>query len=62
MAQTGEIKAKDGITLVYEKHGKNGPSIVLLHGWSGSKAYFCRNVASLSEKFQVIKQLTEYPQ
>ena len=48
------LKTKDGVTLSYTKRGRiDAPVIVLLHGWSGSKEFFCRNVDALSEKFQV---------
>lgn len=34
------ITTTDGVKLVYHKEGKEGPPVVLVHGWSGSSAYF----------------------
>lgn len=41
---TQYITTDDGIRLAYEQHGNSGPVIVLIHGWSGSRKYFTRNI------------------
>lgn len=43
---TQYVTTNDGIRLAYEQHGSSGPVIVLIHGWSGSRKYFSRNIAA----------------
>lgn len=38
------ITTNDGVRLAYETRGKGGPKIVLIHGWSGSRRSFDRNL------------------
>lgn len=49
------ITANDRTKLAYELHGDNeGPWVVLLHGWSGSRRYFDLNIPALSSSCRVL--------
>jgi alpha-beta hydrolase superfamily lysophospholipase len=49
------VVRQPGERIAYEVHrGSGGPPLVLLHGFTASKASFVSNVASLSEQFTVI--------
>jgi hypothetical protein len=58
-AATQHITTNDGVRLAYERAGAAGPVVVLIHGWSGSRKYFCRNIAALAEHCQVSKLLVK---
>mmetsp|Transcript_40640 Transcript_40640/g.102201 ORF Transcript_40640/g.102201 Transcript_40640/m.102201 type:complete len:284 (-) Transcript_40640:157-1008(-) len=47
------VAANDGTVLAYEKRGRKGPTVVLLHGWSGSRHYFTHAFDSLAHSCQV---------
>jgi mitochondrial fission protein ELM1 len=57
-AATQYITTNDGIRLAYERAGTAGPVVVLIHGWSGSRKYFCHNIAALAEHCQVCSNKT----
>eukprot|EP00878_Enallax_costatus_P028827 GHUV01031176.1.p1 GENE.GHUV01031176.1~~GHUV01031176.1.p1 ORF type:complete len:160 (+),score=25.99 GHUV01031176.1:581-1060(+) len=42
---TQHITTNDGVCLAYDQYGDSGPVVVLIHGWSGSRKYFSRNVS-----------------
>lgn len=52
-AATQYITTNDGVRLAYEQAGTAGPVVVLIHGWSGSRKYFCHNMPALAEHCQV---------
>jgi hypothetical protein len=44
----------DGVRIVYERHGAPAaPVVVLIHGWSGSRQYFIRNIPQLAREVHV---------
>jgi len=47
------ITANDGIRLHYVQQGQDGPSVVLLHGWSGSHRCFDLNLEALAQSCRV---------
>ncbi|MEW5306494.1 MAG: hypothetical protein WDW36_008953 [Sanguina aurantia] len=48
------VTANDGARLAYEVSGPvSAPVVVLLHGWSGSRKYFSRNIRTLSSACRV---------
>lgn len=47
------VSTNDGVTLACEKRGTTGPSVVLIHGWSGSRQYLKQSIDSLAETCQV---------
>jgi non-heme chloroperoxidase len=49
----GLVKRVALMQLNYDIIG-SGPPLLLVHGWSGSSAYFGRNVKHLKERFSVI--------
>eukprot|EP00959_Pyramimonas_sp_CCMP1952_P273786 5722832-Pyramimonas_sp.AAC.1 len=40
MAEPSFVTTNDGVKLAYHKYGSEGPAVVLIHGWSGSRHYF----------------------
>lgn len=51
---TQYVTANDGVRLAYDKLGPSvGPTIILIHGWSGSRKYFVGNVTALADTCQV---------
>ncbi|KAI8475875.1 MAG: Alpha/Beta hydrolase protein [Monoraphidium minutum] len=56
MADLGEqtLMANDQTPLAYEIHGSSGPWVVLLHGWSGSRAFFALNAPALAASCRVL--------
>lgn len=50
---TQHYTTNDGVQLAYESAGSSGPVIVLIHGWSGSRKYFQRNIPALAAKCRV---------
>ena len=50
----GYITTNDGVSIHYTVHGKSGPTVVCIHGWSGSSAYFTLNVSELAKSCRVI--------
>jgi pimeloyl-ACP methyl ester carboxylesterase len=52
-ASTQHFTTNDGVQLAYEAAGSSGPVVVLIHGWSGSRKYFQRNIPALADKCQV---------
>jgi pimeloyl-ACP methyl ester carboxylesterase len=58
MASTQHFTTNDGVQLAYEAAGSEGPVIVLIHGWSGSRKYFQRSIAALAAKCKVRFHLT----
>uniref|UniRef100_A0A383V6P7 AB hydrolase-1 domain-containing protein n=1 Tax=Tetradesmus obliquus TaxID=3088 RepID=A0A383V6P7_TETOB len=52
-AATQYVTTNDGVRLAYEQAGTAGPVVVLIHGWSGSRKYFCHNMPALAEHCQV---------
>eukprot|EP00854_Cymbomonas_tetramitiformis_P005001 gene5001-6091_t len=47
------ITTNDGVKLAYSKTGENGPNVLLIHGWSGSRQYFRDSVQDLAKQCQV---------
>lgn len=48
------ITTNDGVRLCYKETGpSDGPPLVMIHGWSGSKEYFTLNVEPLARKCRV---------
>lgn len=44
----------DGVKLAYERAGpESGPVLLCVHGWSGSRRSFMRNVPGLAKECQV---------
>jgi hypothetical protein len=44
----------DGVRIVFERHGAAAaPVVVLIHGWSGSRQYFVRNIPQLAREVHV---------
>jgi pimeloyl-ACP methyl ester carboxylesterase len=54
------VTTNDGVRLAYEQAGTAGPVVVLIHGWSGSRRYFCHNIAALAEHCQVSRQYLQH--
>ncbi|CAG9460267.1 unnamed protein product [Pedinophyceae sp. YPF-701] len=53
--QLQTIRANDGAKLCFLRTGNAaGPKVLLLHGWSGSHRYFCRNIEALAQECEVI--------
>lgn len=52
-ATTQHFTTNDGVQLAYELSGNSGPVVVLVHGWSGSRKYFQRNLPALAASCQV---------
>jgi len=51
----GSINANDGVKLAYEERGaSDGPAVLLLHGWSGSRKYFAPCMDMLAATCRVI--------
>lgn len=48
------FETNDATKIFYEEKG-SGPPLVLLHGWSGSSAYFVNNFDNLAHTFRVIR-------
>jgi len=48
------ITTNDGVRLAYEVRGLAGPTVVLIHGWSGSRRYFDLNVKHLAQSCRVV--------
>ena len=48
------ITTNDGVRLAYEVRGLGGPTVVLIHGWSGSRRYFDLNVEHLAQSCRVV--------
>lgn len=44
MNGTQYITTNDGVRIAYESMGRAGPVVVLIHGWSGSRHSFDRNL------------------
>jgi len=51
--QAGWVRSADEARIYVETAG-NGPSILLVHGWTMSSRFWLRQVAGLSERFQVV--------
>lgn len=55
MANYEVYTASDGARLTYQSHGQPSPHVlILLHGFTGSSAYFNRNFARLSQTYWII--------
>mmetsp|Transcript_30154 Transcript_30154/g.56824 ORF Transcript_30154/g.56824 Transcript_30154/m.56824 type:complete len:276 (-) Transcript_30154:372-1199(-) len=50
---TGNFTTNDGVDIAYTTWGTDGPAVVLVHGWSGSRHFFRDSVQSLSRKCRV---------
>jgi pimeloyl-ACP methyl ester carboxylesterase len=52
----GHIITNDGVKLYYEQFGQShgGPTVVLVHGWSGSRHYFDLNTRPLARTCRVV--------
>lgn len=62
LGSTHQFSTNDGVQLSYETAGSPGqPVVVLIHGWSGSRRYFQRNVEGLAAKCQVCSLETRGP-
>lgn len=53
--KTKHFTTNDGVQLAYETAGSSGPVIVLIHGWSGSRKYFQRNITHLAANCKVCR-------
>ena len=51
---SGTITTNDGVSLHYERFGFQGPVVVLIHGWSGSRHYWDLNTRPIARTCQVI--------
>eukprot|EP00775_Hariotina_reticulata_P013434 gene13434-13562_t len=47
------VITNDGVKLAYQVSGSSGPVVILIHGWSGSRKYFQRNIEALSAHCRV---------
>ncbi|BDA49392.1 AB hydrolase superfamily protein YdjP [Coccomyxa sp. Obi] len=50
---TQYITANDSVKIAFERMGRSGPVVVLLHGWSGSRHYYDRNAQAIAKYCQV---------
>lgn len=47
----------DGVPIVYEVHGEtraDGPTLVLIHGWSGDRTYWEGQVGPFADRYRVV--------
>ncbi|MDH3648882.1 MAG: alpha/beta hydrolase [Saprospiraceae bacterium] len=51
---TTTIESFDGVSVSFDNEGKGAPAIILIHGWSNTRAIWDAQVSSFSEKYQVI--------
>ncbi|KAK9904786.1 hypothetical protein WJX75_002581 [Coccomyxa subellipsoidea] len=47
------VTTNDGVKIAFERMGRTGPVVVLLHGWSGSRHYYDRNAQAIAKHCQV---------
>ncbi|KAK9835967.1 hypothetical protein WJX81_002235 [Elliptochloris bilobata] len=47
------ITTNDGVKVAYQCFGSEGPVVVLLHGWSGSRHYYDRNTHEIGKSCRV---------
>jgi non-heme chloroperoxidase len=48
-APVGRVTTNDGVELVYEKFGSSsGPTVVLIHGWGGSRHFYDSNARPIA--------------
>lgn len=52
--QDGEALSADGLTIRYEVHGTGDPAIVLVHGWTNSRAIWGEHPSTLSRTHRVV--------
>jgi len=50
----GGVTLQDGVRLAYSEWGTSGPTVVLIHGWSGSRHYFRDSVQKIAASCRVL--------
>ena len=53
-AKYKSTNSSDDITIAYNVHGKDKPSLILVHGWSCDSRYWHKQISNLTAKYQVI--------
>jgi pimeloyl-ACP methyl ester carboxylesterase len=50
----GEVLSADGVVVRYELSGRGSPALVLVHGWSCDRSYWCRQVEHFADRHAVL--------
>jgi len=48
------VTTKDGVSIVYESHGKGRTAIVLIHGWSCDRSYWKGQIDYFAKDYKVV--------
>jgi pimeloyl-ACP methyl ester carboxylesterase len=50
----GVAQSADGVSISYEIHGSEGPTVVLIHGWTCDRTYWSRQVPYFAARGRVV--------
>jgi len=54
VAGGADVRASDGVPIVWETHGHGAPTLVLIHCWCGNRSFWKNQVDELARDHQVI--------